>query len=248
MEKYYLYRHIRVDKNEPFYIGIGTKSEQDLKYGYYGRASAKHVDNNIWLKIIAKTEWRWEILLESDDRKFISEKEKEFILLYGRKCDNSGTLANLTLGGEENHGYKHTDEAKKKISEVQKGKPGRRLGAKLTSEQCEKFSEIQKEVANRPEMLEFRKERMLGNTYMLGKTHSDESKKKMSESAKKRGINAKTIKCKLIDKLNDLSWEANSITALSKISPISLSTLNRMSNNIKVSKKISDQYQLIKYE
>lgn len=248
MEKYYLYRHIRVDKNEPFYIGIGTKSEQDLKYGYYGRASAKHVDNNIWLKIIAKTEWRWEILLESDDRKFISEKEKEFILLYGRKCDNSGTLANLTLGGEENHGYKHTDEAKKKISAAQKGKPGRRLGAKLTSEQCEKFSEIQKEVANRPEMLEFRKEKMMGNTYMLGKTHSDESKKKMSESAKKRGINAKTIKCKLIDKLNDLSWEANSIIALSKISPISLSTLNRMSNNIKISKKISNQYQLIKYE
>lgn len=248
MEKYYIYRHIRIDKNEPFYIGIGTKSEQDLKYGYYGRASAKHIDNNIWLKIIAKTEWRWEILLESDDRKFISEKEKEFILLYGRKCDNSGTLANLTLGGEENHGYKHSDEAKRKISESQKGKPGRRLGAKLTPEQCEKFSEIQKEVANRPEMLEFRKEKMMGNTYMLGKIHSDESKKKMSESAKKRRINAKTIKCKLIDKLNDLSWEANSIIALSKISPISLSTLNRMSNNIKISEKISNQYELIKYE
>lgn len=27
--KYYLYRHIRNDKNEPFYIGVGTKS----KYG-----------------------------------------------------------------------------------------------------------------------------------------------------------------------------------------------------------------------
>ena len=248
MEKYYIYRHIRIDKNEPFYIGIGTKSEQDLKYGYYGRASAKHVDNNIWLKIIAKTEWKWEILLESNDKNFIYEKEKEFILLYGRKCDNSGTLANLTLGGEENRGYKHSEETKRKISESQKGKPGRRLGAKLTPEQCEKFSEIQKEVANRPEMLKFRKEKMMGNTYMLGKTHSEESKKKMSESAKKRGINAKTIKCKLIDKLNDLSWEAESITALSKIVPISLSTLNRMSNNIKISKKISNQYELIKYE
>lgn len=248
MEKYYIYRHIRIDKNEPFYIGIGTKSEQDLKYGYYGRASAKHIDNNIWLKIIAKTEWKWEILLESDDKKFISEKEKEFILLYGRKCDNSGTLANLTLGGEENHGYKHTDEAKKKISESQKEKPGRRLGAKLTPEQREKFSEIQKEIANRPKMLEFRKEKMIGNTYMLGKIHSEESKKKMSESAKKRGVNAITIKCKLIDKLNDLSWEANSITALSKIVPVSLSTLNRMSNNVKISEKISNQYKLIKYE
>lgn len=248
MGKYYVYRHIRVDKNEPFYIGIGTKSEQDLKYGYYGRASAKHVDNNIWLKIIAKTEWKWEILLESDDKNFIYEKEKEFISLYGRKCDNSGTLANLTLRGEENRGYKHSEETKRKISESQKGKPGRRLGAKLTPEQCEKFSEIQKEVANRPEMLEFRKEKMMGNTYMLGKTHSEETKKKMSESAKKRGVNAKTIKCKLIDKLNDLSWEAESITALSKIVPISLSTLNRMSNNIKISKKISNQYELIKYE
>ena len=88
----------------------------------------------------------------------------------------------------------------------------------------------------------------MGNTYMLGKTHSEESKKKMSESAKKRGINAKTIKCKLIDRLNYLSWEAESITALSKIVPISLSTLNRMSNNIKISEKISNQYQLIKYE
>ena len=24
---HYLYRHIRLDKNEPFYIGIGTKKE-----------------------------------------------------------------------------------------------------------------------------------------------------------------------------------------------------------------------------
>lgn len=248
MKKYYLYKHIRLDKNEIFYIGIGTKSEQDLRYGYYGRASAKHVDNNIWLKIVAKSEWKWEILLESDDRSLICEKEKELISLYGRKCDKSGILANLTLGGEENLGYKHTEEAKKKISESQKGKPGRRLGSKLTAEQCEKFSEIQKEVANRPEMIELRREKMIGNNYMLGKTHSEESKKKMSESAKKRGVNAKTIKCKLIDKINNLEWESESLVSLSKIAPISLSTINRMSQGIKISKKLSDQYELIKYE
>ena len=39
---YYLYEHIRLDKNEIFYIGIGTKN-QDTKYYYnvYKRAHTK---------------------------------------------------------------------------------------------------------------------------------------------------------------------------------------------------------------
>ena len=28
--KYYLYRHIRLDKDEPFYIGTGTVYKQDI--------------------------------------------------------------------------------------------------------------------------------------------------------------------------------------------------------------------------
>lgn len=31
MKKYYVYQHIREDKNEIFYIGIGTRSKQDLR-------------------------------------------------------------------------------------------------------------------------------------------------------------------------------------------------------------------------
>lgn len=246
--KYYLYRHIRLDKNEPFYIGIGTKSEQDLKYGYYGRASAKHVDNNIWLKIVAKTEWKWEILLESEDRKFIEQKEIEFISIYGRKCDNKGSLSNLTLGGESNLGYKFTDEQQKKISDAQRGEPGRRLGAKLTPEQRARFSEIQKEVANRPDRIEYRRQLAKGNSYHLGHKHSEESKRKMSNAAKKRGVNAKTIKCKLIDKINNLSWKASSLADLARISPMSYSTISRLSQGIKVSEKTNNQYKLIKYE
>lgn len=30
--KHYLYRHIRLDKNEPFYIGIGTKIVKTSEY------------------------------------------------------------------------------------------------------------------------------------------------------------------------------------------------------------------------
>lgn len=40
MNKYYLYRHIRLDKNEPFYIGIGTKRNRyhPNMYSEYRRA------------------------------------------------------------------------------------------------------------------------------------------------------------------------------------------------------------------
>ncbi len=244
--KYYLYQHIREDKNEIFYVGIGTKSKQDIKCNTYCRAYSKHIDNNIWLKIVAKTKWKYEILFESDIRLEIEQKEISLIKEIGRKCNNTGTLANLTLGGESNLGYKHTEEAKRKISQKQIGKPGRRLGVKLTEEQKAKSSIIQKEVANRPEMVELRRNIAKGNSYHLGKKHSEKSKKQMSDAAKLRGCNATTIKCTLIDKINNLEWSANSITELSKLVPISLSTLSRLSQNIKVSIKTNTQYEFKK--
>jgi hypothetical protein len=93
--KYYLYRHIRLDKNEPFYIGVGTKHP---KQGEYNRAFSLKSRNNIWQSIYNKTDIQIEILIESDDDKFISKKEVEFIHLYGRICKNDGTLANIELG------------------------------------------------------------------------------------------------------------------------------------------------------
>ena len=229
MKKYYVYQHIREDKNEIFYIGIGTKSKQDLKYNTYSRAYSKHIDNNIWLKIVAKTNWKFEILFESNDRKEVEQMEIELIKKYGRKCfDKAGILANLTLGGETNGGYKFTDEQRKKISDAQKGKPGRRLGAKLTEEQRINFSKIHKEVANRPEMIEYRRNLALGNSYRLGKKHSEKSKAQMSESAKNRGCNAKTIPCELeIIKTQEV-FKANSLEELARISPISINTIRRI--------------------
>jgi hypothetical protein len=100
MHKYYLYRWIRLDKNEPFYIGIGTKTIADIKYGTYNRAFTHKKQNSIWKKIIDKSEYKVEILFESDDYDFIKQKEIEFILLYGRIDLKSGCLANMTDGGE----------------------------------------------------------------------------------------------------------------------------------------------------
>lgn len=104
MNKHYLYRHIRLDKNEPFYIGIGTKQGKKVKhrhiYTEYPRAYSKYLRSDFWRKVVAKTEYEVEILLESDDYEFIKQKEVEFIALYGRRDLEKGTLVNLTDGGD----------------------------------------------------------------------------------------------------------------------------------------------------
>jgi len=104
-KNYYLYRHIRLDKNEVFYIGIGTSN----------RFNSKFSRNRYWNHITSMTEWKSEIILSDLTREIAEEKEKEFILLYGRKDLKKGTLCNLTDGGTGGLGLKHTEESKKKM-------------------------------------------------------------------------------------------------------------------------------------
>lgn len=118
MSKHYLYQHTRLDKDEIFYIGVGTN--QDVEY--YSRSKEKHGRSSIWKKIVAKTEYRIDIILESDDYAFILEKEKEFVTLYGRKNINTGPLANLTDGGEGCLGMVLSQESKDKIAAGNRGK------------------------------------------------------------------------------------------------------------------------------
>lgn len=116
--KYYLYRHIRTDKGEPFYIGIGTKNEDKIYNSFvseYSRAFSKHSRRYMWNRIVEKTPYEVEILLESNDYEFIKQKEIEFIALYGRRDIKTGILCNLTDGGEGSNGYKHSEDAKEKI-------------------------------------------------------------------------------------------------------------------------------------
>jgi len=108
MNKYYLYRHIRLDKNEPVYIGIGSKQNRPhphFKSEYRRAFETNRKESYIWNNIISKTEYEIEILFESDDYKFIKQKEIEFIELYGRINRNAGCLANMTDGGDGFIGY-----------------------------------------------------------------------------------------------------------------------------------------------
>lgn len=107
-----LYRHIRTDKQEVFYIGIGENES---------RAYNKKNRTRVW-KNTANKGYETEILFEDLTWEQAAEKEKEFIALYGRKDLGLGTLVNLTDGGEGTIGYRHTEEAKEKNRIAASGK------------------------------------------------------------------------------------------------------------------------------
>ena len=151
MANTYLYRHIRKDTNQVFYVGVGTGRN-------YERAKTRFGRNNIWNKIVNKTDYEVEIMLDELDREFALEKEKEFIELYGRIDLATGTLANLTEGGDGCIGF--SDAVKKKMSEAQKGNQKWKL--RKSNEHIRKVG-----FANK------------------GKKRSEEFKKQLSERGKK---------------------------------------------------------------
>jgi len=86
-----VYRHIRLDKNMPFYIGIGKN---------INRPYNKKDRSTFWKSIIGKTEYIVEILFDNLTKDQAITKEIEFIELYGRIDLKTGTLCNMTCGGE----------------------------------------------------------------------------------------------------------------------------------------------------
>lgn len=107
----YVYRHIRLDKNEPFYIGIGS----DFKYK---RAYENRSRNDYWHKIVNKSKFIVEIMIDDISWDEAKLKEIEFIKLYGRKDLGNGILSNMTDGGD---GLINSSEyTRKKMSESSK--------------------------------------------------------------------------------------------------------------------------------
>lgn len=110
--QWYVYKHVRLDKNEPFYIGIGSTKN-------YARAFSKSIRNNIWEKITNKTEYSVEILYENLTIEEAKSIEVELISKYG-KIKTGGILSNITDGGDGVSGMKHSEETKNIIKEKRK--------------------------------------------------------------------------------------------------------------------------------
>jgi len=196
----YVYKHIRLDKDEPFYIGIGIDPK---------RSTSKEGRNKYWKHIVKLTDYRIEIILEDLTWLEACEKEKEFIKLYGRKDLGLGTLVNMTDGGDGITGYIMPEESKKERSIKSQGIGNPFYGKTHTSESLLKIGEKSKGRVKSPEQIEKWKNKMNFKKSpevrekirqaLLGKTHSEERKNKsslshmgksMSEEAKQKLSNS----------------------------------------------------------
>lgn len=129
----YVYRHIRLDKNEPFYIGIGNND--------YRRSRSKRSRNDMWNNIVLKTDYEVEIMLDGLTWDDACIKEKEFISLYGRRDLKTGILCNMTEGGEGTIGRKFLETNREELIKRNIGNIYGKLnkGSKRTEEQKEKL-------------------------------------------------------------------------------------------------------------
>lgn len=111
----YVYTHTRMDTNQVFYVGIGSKPN-------CFRAFEKTKRNKHWRSIASKTDFKVEIIADNITWKNACNKEMELIKFYGRADKKNGTLCNWTDGGEGAKGAIVSDETKKKISSGKIGK------------------------------------------------------------------------------------------------------------------------------
>jgi hypothetical protein len=102
---FYVYRHIRLDTNTPFYVGKGSKN----------RAWTTYSRNKYWHNIVNKFGYSIEIIKENLEENEALTWEINLISLYKQfgYCET-----NLTVGGEGTSGYRHSAETKQLLREL----------------------------------------------------------------------------------------------------------------------------------
>ena len=119
-----VYVHKKKTTGEIFYVGIGSE-----------RRSRSKERTDFWHKVADKHGVVIEILRKNLTWEEACDIEIELIRHYGKKCNDEGTLVNITDGGEGNFGVKITDETKLKMSSA-------KLGTKQTKEHVRQKSWI----------------------------------------------------------------------------------------------------------
>jgi predicted GIY-YIG superfamily endonuclease len=184
-----VYQHKRLDTNEVFYVGIGKN---------INRAYSKHSRSKIWKDTIKNRKYSIEILFENLTWEEACIKEKELISKYGRKDLGTGSLINLTEGGE---GVANpSEEVRRKNGEAHKGLIAWNRG--LTKETDVRIAEASKKMKqyvkteehcknlkkaqNTPEIIEAKRLRALGDKNPAKRPEVKEKIKKSQKGNKYR--------------------------------------------------------------
>ena len=129
MNKHYIYFHRRSDDGVIFYVGIGV-----------GRRAYRESNRSQFWKRIVEKHGGYTIEFPHDNISQEEAKQLEihYISVYGRIDRGTGTLCNMTDGGDGRTGYKCTDETKEKMRKAA-------TGVKFTEERKRKIGEKSKE-------------------------------------------------------------------------------------------------------
>lgn len=186
----YIYRDPRKN-NEPFYVGKGTGARA---YSHLKRSDSGFVANRIRKMLREGVDPIIEITTAIDEEHAFF-LEKCLISVLGRYDLGLGPLLNLTDGGEGASGYIASPETRLRKSIAHKGKPlsaKNRLGIGLALRGKPKNPEAVAKMRKTKKLHGHTEAQKAANLIpragfsMIGRTHSEESKLKMSIA--KRGV------------------------------------------------------------
>ena len=192
IKNFYVYGIFEPYATVPFYVGKGSglrftqhtyeaQQERDTKSG----KGNKWKSNKIRKILRAGLKPEVQLFKENLTEQEAFSLEKIIIEFYGLRVDVCGPLVNLSYGGEGQSGYKHTDEAKAKISERMAGENNPVYGRSGT------FKGMKHTEATKARI---RAASLSDSNPMRGNTHTDEVKRICSESSKGRPQSEETRK------------------------------------------------------
>ncbi len=139
MQVFYVYELWDPIKTEPFYVGKGKERPGCVRYEDHlkkalgiknFRDQNYHKLNRIKKIVREGSQPEVKIIIKTEDETTVFNKEIELIKFYGRRDKNTGSLTNMTDGGEGASGRVFSEEEKRKIGLRVKGKGNPMYGKK----------------------------------------------------------------------------------------------------------------------
>lgn len=247
------------NKNNKVYIGSSKDIEQritrhfsQLKHLSHGNPHLQSAYNKY-----GEASFSYEIVEKCSVEKLLIREQYWMDIT---KCYDRLNGFNNTTKADRPLGYKHTDEAKRKMSEAKKGislSPehvnkirNSNTGKKRTDEFKLRLSNMRKGKGNPrwgiKESDEHKKSRMKNMLetprWNKGLTIKDDPRlKKLANRSGQRPPNA--LRCSLINIKTNERWDGDSLKELAEVSPISISTINRLRSGT-AGKRIKETYKL----